>query len=110
MTRALLQALPPAAQGLYLRLVLRRGPWFSLQALQYPELPDPLPAAQELITAGAGCKVPLCRALKHFMVQRLPRCSLGHMSCLQQDWMKARCVCSVVYIPIGLQVWYGMAS
>jgi Fanconi-associated nuclease 1 len=57
MACALLQALAPAAQGLYLRLVLRRGPWFPLQALHYPELPDPLPAAQELVAAGRCTKV-----------------------------------------------------
>jgi hypothetical protein len=94
MAPALLQALPPAAQGLYLRLVLRRGPWFALQALQYPELPDPLPAAQELIMAGVECRG--AAASGHAWCTDYTDCSLARMPCLQQDWSRPGHICCVL--------------
>ena len=44
------------AQCLFLRLFLRKGPWFRLNTLSYSELSEPLVAAQELSdTAMAHC-------------------------------------------------------
>jgi hypothetical protein len=50
--RAARQALPVAAQCLFLRLHPRRGPWFRLGALAYSEVPDAAAAARALADAG----------------------------------------------------------
>jgi len=41
-----------AAQRLYVRLVLRKGPWFRADKLNYPEINDLDQAASELISIG----------------------------------------------------------
>lgn len=46
------QALPAAAQCLFLRLHLRRGPWFRLAGLAYSEVADAGAAAEALARAG----------------------------------------------------------
>ena len=47
-----LQALPNEAQCLFLRLFLRKGPWFRLDTLSYSELTDVTASAQQLCEAG----------------------------------------------------------
>ena len=48
----LLQALTDEAQCLFLRLFLRKGPWFRLSTLAYSELTDIPTSAQQLCQAG----------------------------------------------------------
>jgi hypothetical protein len=54
-------ALPAPARRLYVRMLTRRGPWFRLDDLAYPEVPD-LAAALEALrargfaTAGAAAR------------------------------------------------------
>ena len=48
----LLQALTDEAQCLFLRLFLRKGPWFRLNTLAYSELTDIPLSAQQLCQAG----------------------------------------------------------
>jgi len=48
----LLQALTDEAQCLFLRLFLRKGPWFRLNTLAYSELTDIPMSAQQLCQAG----------------------------------------------------------
>ena len=53
--RALLarfRSLSLGAQRLYVRLLTRKGPWFRLDSLNYPEIGDPLPLVEELLQAG----------------------------------------------------------
>ncbi|EFJ44381.1 hypothetical protein VOLCADRAFT_95362 [Volvox carteri f. nagariensis] len=46
-----LQGLPPPAQCLFLRLLLRRGPWFTLRGITYLECGDVAVAAEALVAA-----------------------------------------------------------
>lgn len=48
----LLLSLSPHAQCLFLRLLLRRGPWFAQAGLAYPEVGDVGAAVEELLGAG----------------------------------------------------------
>lgn len=51
-----MQELSDEAQCLFLRLFLRKGPWFRLNTLSYSELTEPVTAAQELSdTCMAQC-------------------------------------------------------
>ncbi|KAL6769540.1 hypothetical protein ACKKBG_A31395 [Auxenochlorella protothecoides x Auxenochlorella symbiontica] len=50
--RETFSALTAAAAALFLRLFLRKGPWFRLQRLAYPEVPDAAAAVGELCAAG----------------------------------------------------------
>ncbi|KFM28553.1 Fanconi-associated nuclease 1-like protein [Auxenochlorella protothecoides] len=50
--RETFSALTAAAAALFLRLFLRKGPWFRLQRLDYPEVPDAAAAVGELCAAG----------------------------------------------------------
>ena len=50
----LLQALTDEAQCLFLRLFLRKGPWFRLNTLAYSELTDIPMSAQQLCQAGVA--------------------------------------------------------
>ncbi len=47
-----LLSLSPPAQCLFLRLLLRRGPWFTQSGLSYSEVADVGAAAEELLGAG----------------------------------------------------------
>lgn len=44
--------LSPSAQFLFLRLFLRKGPWFRVDKLHYAEVQDPARVIQELCDAG----------------------------------------------------------
>ncbi|XP_078172244.1 zinc ion binding/nucleic acid binding/hydrolase isoform X2 [Carex rostrata] len=47
-----LKSLSDAAQRLFIRLYTRKGPWFRMSKIAYPEITDPLIAAEELEEAG----------------------------------------------------------
>lgn len=51
-TSPAVQALPDEAQCLFLRLFLRKGPWFRLNTLAYSELTDIPTSAHQLCQAG----------------------------------------------------------
>lgn len=51
-TSPAVQALPDEAQCLFLRLFLRKGPWFRLNTLAYSELTDIPTSAHQLCHAG----------------------------------------------------------
>lgn len=44
--------LPTMPQALFVRLIMRKGPWFRYSKLMYEEIPDVLAAAQPLLTLG----------------------------------------------------------
>ncbi|GIL90768.1 hypothetical protein Vretifemale_18442 [Volvox reticuliferus] len=48
--------LPAPAQCLFLRLLLRRGPWFALASITYPECGDVAVAAEALVAAGLAAR------------------------------------------------------
>ena len=49
-------ALPVPARRLYVRMLTRRGPWFRLDGLRYPELPDPGQALEALGASGFAAR------------------------------------------------------
>ncbi|KAJ1697006.1 hypothetical protein LUZ63_005518 [Rhynchospora breviuscula] len=46
------KSLSDAAQRLFIRLYTRKGPWFRMSKISYPEITDPPTAAEELKEAG----------------------------------------------------------
>ncbi|GLI71599.1 hypothetical protein VaNZ11_016863 [Volvox africanus] len=48
--------LPAPAQCLFLRLLLRKGPWFALTGIAYPECGDVAEAAEALVAAGLAAR------------------------------------------------------
>uniref|UniRef100_A0A383VBR8 Fanconi-associated nuclease n=1 Tax=Tetradesmus obliquus TaxID=3088 RepID=A0A383VBR8_TETOB len=52
---ASMQALPPPAKCLLMRLLLRKRTWFALDALAYPDVPDTAAAAAQLSGSGLLC-------------------------------------------------------
>ncbi|WIA16211.1 hypothetical protein OEZ85_012924 [Tetradesmus obliquus] len=52
---ASMQALPPPAKCLLMRLLLRKRTWFALEALAYPDVPDTAAAAAQLSGSGLLC-------------------------------------------------------
>lgn len=44
--------LPAMSQALFVRLIMRKGPWFRYSKLVYDEIPDVLAAAQPLLALG----------------------------------------------------------
>src|SRR5690606_23109462 len=46
------ERLPPLSQALFVRMAMRRGPWFRASRLLYEEIPDLPAAAEPLLSLG----------------------------------------------------------